>query len=54
VDEWVEALRTAAHCPEWVVGLRAKSLARAREFSWARTARRMRKVYEDARRRFGR
>jgi glycosyltransferase involved in cell wall biosynthesis len=51
---WAEALRMVAECPERVAGMRAKSLARAREFSWARTARRMREVYEDARRRFGR
>jgi glycosyltransferase involved in cell wall biosynthesis len=51
---WAEALKTAAACPEWIAGLRSKSLARAREFSWARTAQAMREVYEDARRRFGR
>jgi len=51
---WAEALRKAAACPEWIAGLRVKSLARAREFSWARTAQAMREVYEDARRRFGR
>ena len=33
---------------------RARSLARAREFSWERTARLTREVYEEARKRFGR
>jgi glycosyltransferase involved in cell wall biosynthesis len=54
VRAWVEAMRMVAVCPERVAGMRANSLARAREFSWARTARMMREVYEDARRRFGR
>jgi glycosyltransferase involved in cell wall biosynthesis len=39
--------------PEWVAGRRACSLAHARGFSWERTARLTRQVYEEARRRFG-
>jgi glycosyltransferase involved in cell wall biosynthesis len=36
---WREALLAAATRPEWIAGLRAKSLDRARDFSWERTAR---------------
>jgi glycosyltransferase involved in cell wall biosynthesis len=36
--------------PEW----RARSLARAREFTWERTARATHEVYQEARKRFGR
>ncbi|MGC9970367.1 MAG: glycosyltransferase family 1 protein [Bryobacteraceae bacterium] len=49
---WKEALLAAATRPEWVAGLRAKSLQRARDFSWERTARLTREVYEEALRRF--
>jgi len=49
---WVQALESAAARPEWLATLRAKSIARAREFSWARTARLTRDTYEEARRRF--
>jgi glycosyltransferase involved in cell wall biosynthesis len=47
------ALRQAAENPEWVAGRRARSLARAREFSWERSARLTHHVYEEAQRRFG-
>lgn len=47
------ALRQAAENPEWVADRRARSLARAREFSWERSARLTYHVYEEARRRFG-
>lgn len=49
---WREALLAAATRPEWVAGLRAKSLQRARDFFWERTARLTREVYEEALRRF--
>ncbi|MEK7407771.1 MAG: glycosyltransferase family 1 protein [Acidobacteriota bacterium] len=48
---WVEAL-TAATNPEWAAAWRARSLARARQFSWSRTARLTREVYDEARRQF--
>jgi glycosyltransferase involved in cell wall biosynthesis len=38
--------------PGWKAARRARSLARAREFSWERTARLTRQVYEEARKRF--
>ena len=47
------AMRQALERPEWPAERRALSLARAREFSWERTARLTRAVYEEARRRFG-
>jgi glycosyltransferase involved in cell wall biosynthesis len=47
-------MREAAARPEWRAELGARSLARAREFSWERTARLTHQVYEEARRRFGR
>ena len=49
---WVEAMRAASGSPEWLAQRRDASLARAREFSWARTARLTREVYEEAMRRF--
>lgn len=52
--ELAEAMRQAASNPQWVAERRAKSLARAREFSWERSARLTYDVYEEARRRFGR
>ena len=39
--------------PECAAAARERSLARAREFSWERTARLTRQVYEEARARFG-
>jgi len=47
------ALRQAAENPEWVADRRARSLSRAREFTWERSARLTYQVYEEARRRFG-
>ena len=49
---WVEAMRCAAGSPEWLEQRRDASRARAREFSWARTARLTHEVYEEAMRRF--
>jgi glycosyltransferase involved in cell wall biosynthesis len=43
----------AAARPEWRAEHGARSLDRAREFSWERTARMTHEVYEEARRRFG-
>jgi glycosyltransferase involved in cell wall biosynthesis len=50
--DWVEAMSAAATNPDWVADWRAKSLRRASEFSWARTARLTREVYQEAERRF--
>ena len=47
------AMCQAIEQPEWLAGRRERSLAHAREFSWERTARLTRQVYEEARRRFG-
>ena len=47
-----EAMRRALDCPEWLAEFRARSLARAGEFSWERTARLTHEVYAEARRRF--
>ena len=52
--ELARVLRQAAEQPEWLAERRARSLARAREFSWERTARETYQVYEEARRRFDR
>ena len=49
---WAEAMCAAASNPEWRNEQRAKSLERAREFSWARTARLTYDVYEEALKRF--
>jgi glycosyltransferase involved in cell wall biosynthesis len=54
VDELVSAMRQAAACPQWLAERRALALARAREFSWDRTARRTHEVYLEARERFQR
>jgi glycosyltransferase involved in cell wall biosynthesis len=48
-----DAMRQALSDPEWLAGKRALSLARAREFSWERTARLTYEVYREARNRFG-
>ncbi|MBV9742330.1 MAG: glycosyltransferase family 4 protein [Acidobacteriia bacterium] len=50
--ELVGLMRQAATQPEWVARQRALSLARAREFSWDRTARLTYEVYLEARKRF--
>ena len=51
--ELADAMRRAAAHPELVRERRAASLARAAEFSWARTAELTYQVYLEARRRFG-
>ncbi|MEK7753338.1 MAG: glycosyltransferase, partial [Acidobacteriota bacterium] len=50
---WVEALRAALGNHEWRGERRRRSIERARWFSWERTARMTREVYEQALRRFG-
>jgi glycosyltransferase involved in cell wall biosynthesis len=47
-----EALAAIARAPENFASLRARALARAGEFTWRRTARQTREVYEAARRVF--
>ncbi len=48
-----EAMRALCESPERVAELRGKSLARARQFTWERTAHATYEVYREARRRFG-
>ena len=48
----VEAMLQAVERPEWRAEWRARSLRRASEFSWERTARLTHEVYKEARRRF--
>jgi glycosyltransferase involved in cell wall biosynthesis len=50
---WAEAMSSIVEHPEMLAGLRARSVMRAREFCWRRTARLTREAYEEARRRFG-
>jgi glycosyltransferase involved in cell wall biosynthesis len=52
-QELARAMSEVAARPEWRAELGARSLDRAREFSWERTARMTHEVYEEARRRFG-
>jgi glycosyltransferase involved in cell wall biosynthesis len=52
--ELVQWMRLAVSQPEWLAQRRAESLARAREFSWERTAQLTYEVYLEARKRFGR
>ena len=52
-EELAEAMRAAAQSAAWTDPWRARSLARAAEFSWDRTARETYQVYQEARRRFG-
>ncbi|HLH17277.1 MAG TPA: glycosyltransferase family 1 protein [Bryobacteraceae bacterium] len=52
--EFAALLETALMQPEWLAERRSRSLARACEFSWERTARMTHEVYLEARRRFGR
>ena len=52
-ESLVLAMLEAIERPQWIAERRALSLARAGEFSWERTARLTREVYEEARRRFG-
>jgi glycosyltransferase involved in cell wall biosynthesis len=51
--ELAGAMAELAARPELAAAARERSLARAREFSWERTARLTRQVYEEARARFG-
>ena len=50
----VEAMEAALTRPDWVAERRVRSLARARDFSWERTAKMTHEVYVEARRRFAR
>jgi glycosyltransferase involved in cell wall biosynthesis len=52
--ELADAMAELASRPELAASLRERSLERARGFSWERTARKTREVYEEARKRFGR
>jgi glycosyltransferase involved in cell wall biosynthesis len=52
-QEMARAMREVVARPEWRAELGARSLERAREFSWERTACMTHEVYEEARRRFG-
>lgn len=49
---WVEVMTAAAARPERLAVWRKQSIERVKEFSWARTARLTREVYEEATRRF--
>ena len=51
-SEWVQAMQAAIENPGWLRELAQRGLRRAREFSWARTARLTREVYQEALRRF--
>ncbi len=51
---WMEALRSAVEQPEQMRELRERALLRAGEFSWTKTARLTRAVYEQAIQRFRR
>jgi glycosyltransferase involved in cell wall biosynthesis len=50
--DWIEAMCVAAGNPQWRSDRQAKSLARAREFSWARAAQLTYDVYQEALKRF--
>jgi glycosyltransferase involved in cell wall biosynthesis len=52
--ELARSMRDLLEHPEGAPEWRARSLARAREFTWARTARATYEVYQEARKRFGR
>jgi glycosyltransferase involved in cell wall biosynthesis len=51
---WVEAMCALLERPEWLNEWRRRARERASQFSWARTARQTREVYEEARRLAGR
>jgi glycosyltransferase involved in cell wall biosynthesis len=51
--ELARAMAVVCESPERAAEMRAKSLARARQFTWERTARATYEVYREARRRFG-
>jgi glycosyltransferase involved in cell wall biosynthesis len=50
---WADAMRALIGKPQLAASWRERSLERARNFSWAHTARMTREVYAEARRRFG-
>lgn len=50
---WVDAMRALTGKTQLAASWRERGIERARQFSWARTARRTRAVYAEARRRFG-
>jgi glycosyltransferase involved in cell wall biosynthesis len=52
-EDLARAMRQVAMEPDFAAACRARSLARACEFSWERTARMTHQVYQEARRRFG-
>jgi glycosyltransferase involved in cell wall biosynthesis len=52
-EQLAAAMREVAARPEFAAELRARSLIRAQQFSWERTARMTHEVYQEARRRFG-
>jgi glycosyltransferase involved in cell wall biosynthesis len=52
-DELIQAMRRMLLNPEAAVELRARSLARAKEFTWERAAQQTHEVYLESRRRFG-
>jgi alpha-1,3-rhamnosyl/mannosyltransferase len=52
VKPLAEAMLKAASDGDWLADRRAAAVARAREFSWERTARLTYEVYQEARRRF--
>jgi glycosyltransferase involved in cell wall biosynthesis len=52
-ESLTRAMCQAVEQPGWAEERSALSLARARQFSWERTARLTREVYDEARRRFG-
>jgi glycosyltransferase involved in cell wall biosynthesis len=52
-EDLARAMRHVAAEPQLAAAYRARSLGRAREFSWERTARMTHQVYEEARKRFG-
>jgi alpha-1,3-rhamnosyl/mannosyltransferase len=51
--ELAQAMTDALERPAWRAEWGGRSLARAAEFSWERTARQTYEVYQEARRRFG-
>jgi glycosyltransferase involved in cell wall biosynthesis len=53
VEEMAAAMRGVVENPEWAADRRARCRERAGQFTWERTARLTREVYEEARRRFG-
>jgi glycosyltransferase involved in cell wall biosynthesis len=52
VRAWAEAMEAVLTRPEWAAELRHRGFARAAQFSWRRTARLTREVYQEAHRRF--